>query len=149
MQEILELHSPKYWLRWRFDYSDGKPSKVGGWLNPGDEKNQHMLAYMQSKENLLRACVEVKNIETNCVAPYAECEGQDFCTFEWVARAAMPAFFKGSVQIGGNVYGSAVVGLTLVSRNERIRVTIDGQIKRTPRTDADRATDKLFHYGRT
>lgn len=147
-REILAIHRPKYWLRWRFDYADGKPSKYGGWLNPGDEKSPNLLAYRQSKVGLGYARIDVKNIETNCTAPIVECPAEDFVNFEWLARASSPLLLKGEIKLGGSMYGTGLVGLILVTRYEKIQVTIDGQVKRIPRTDADRNNDKLFHYGR-
>jgi hypothetical protein len=70
-------------LRYRFDYFDGKPSKIGKWNHSGNHiANQ---AWSVDTKNLSWAFIEAKKIETGEIKKIVECPGQDFRFFQWRA----------------------------------------------------------------
>ncbi len=122
-------------LRCRFDFSDGRT-----WFSMWNESgpNDCDKAAYQNKNGLIRASIEAKNRETRRTAVIAECDGHEFCNFEWMALAVAPSALGGkSKQIL-----SQNVGLALVTSEQRVCVFMNGEIKIEKRSD----TDKLFHY---
>ena len=129
-----------YLLRWRYDYHDHKPTKYGQWNrhseNPSDQ------AWCQSKENLMNASIEVKNYYTREIKRVAECRGQDFVNFQWIATASTPMQSKGKVVSMGSI-----VGLSLVSRKEIFSFYLNGQSKEKANT-VDYSKIHLAGFGR-
>lgn len=124
----------KFLLRWKFDYSDTKPSRKGMWDKSGD--NPIDQAWSQSKENLLYARIEGKNIITRETKVLAEVPGYDFCNFEWFATAASSqaiAALKAG-QLKTQIQGTNI-GLIIVTRNKRIYVMCNGIINEEIRQD--------------
>ena len=122
---------PEYVLRWAFEYADGK-RRAGIWGqstdNPGDS------AWAQPKIGLIRAIIEGKNQITKNIVRFAECSGEDYRVFQWVAVAAMPGFgFRGSVNLP-----SRLVGLKLLARDQMYEVHGNGKVVITPITDRQR-----------
>src|SRR3990172_4226027 len=94
-----------YLLRWRFDFSD-KPTRYGVW-NSSIEP-----AWSVNKNNLVRASIEGKDMQTRETRIIAECDGWDFVNFEWVA--ATPIHI-GLIQKYQNVkFIGSICGLSLV-----------------------------------
>ena len=58
-QKIRNPDQTMYQLRWRFDFAN-KPTKVGFFNTPGNQKTGEGLAAFVNKEGLVRACVEGK-----------------------------------------------------------------------------------------
>lgn len=127
-----------YLLRWRFEYNDGKPPKTGMWLQSHDN-DPATQAWCQNKTNLSRAIIEGKHVATRQVVTLAECDGVDFCNFQWRAATMAPASVTGikAVTLVGEV-----IGLELASRDFVIQVLIDGKTTVIARKEED----KSFHY---
>lgn len=70
-------------LRYRFDYWDGKPSKVGKWNHSGEHAANQ--AWCADKTGLAWVFIEAKNIETGQAKNVVECPGQDFRFLQWRA----------------------------------------------------------------
>lgn len=118
---------PDYILRWVFEYQDGR-RKAGMWgqatRNPVDS------AWAQSTKGLARAVIEGKHVTSRKLVRLAECSGQDYRTFQWVATAAMPGMgFKGAVTLR-----SRLVGLKLLARDKVFEVNGKGDVNITPIT---------------
>jgi hypothetical protein len=131
------LHN-RFLLRWRFDYHDDKAPRCGMWNRAGD--NPVDQAWSQSKDNLLLASIEAKDIQTKKITTIAECAGQDFCNFEWCAVSFAGAGFNKDVMKvfnNGLSLQSMIVGLTIVSRNNRCTVYLDGSTQVKERDDKD------------
>ena len=129
------MNMPDYYrLRWRFDYSDHKPSKYGMWSRDPDNPNEK--ACFQSKDNLRRAVIEGKHIRTFEIVTLAECDGWDFCNFQWMAE-----FRARANDIAGTAF-CRHVGLKIVTRECWIEVGFHGGVNKIPRTEQD----KNFHY---
>lgn len=107
-----------YRLRWAFYYADHKAPRLGLYDSAGQGPKDS--AYACSKENLLTACIEGKHEKTKQIVRLAECAGEDFVNFQWIATAKLAA---------GNTY-QPIIGLMIVSRDEKIQVFRSGQIQR-------------------
>lgn len=97
------------------------------------------MAAFQPKENLLWAVIEAENMKTWEVSRAAECPGEDFCNFEWVAGA--------SIGTGGDGLRHDLIGLKIRARNKTIQVLNDGSVSEEIRSEQD----KKFHlagYGK-
>lgn len=124
------LPKGKYEACWFIEYSNDRPTKKGIYNFASDRPEE--MAYSQPKDHIAKAGIlarcgnRVERIILNC-------EGYDFCNFEWVA---------GKSALTGK---SGLNGLTLVTRNERATFYFDGSVDVKNR---DNSEDKLFHYGR-
>lgn len=126
MSEI--ARSKLYLLRWRYDYTGGRSPSLGMWSNPGDVANQG--AWRQNKEGVARASIEAKDYFTRETTTLAECLGEDFVNFEWLALASVNPF---SLKGAGNVTPvTRLGGLVLRTRTEVVTVYNSGDISREP-----------------
>lgn len=138
---VSQLHGQKqrlFWLRWRFDYGDGKPTKVGMWSDPGPEGDTATKAWCHNRGAVARAIIEGKNLATKEIMALAECPGVDFVNFEWMAAASVNPFRldKGYTPL------TRLQGLKLKTRDRELRVYEDGRVE-----DSDRQQEDLsFHY---
>ncbi len=130
-----------YRLRWRFEFSDGRPPKYGQWSNPGNIETDG--AWRVNKSNLSRAAVEAECLRTFNITTLAECDGWDFVNFEWQAVASMPGFL-GVEAISPR---GEIVGLTLVTRELQLVCFINGDQAVKARTEADKKIH-LAGFGR-
>ena len=129
----------KWQLRCRFDFADGRPSWFSQWDKSGPQKSD-MAAY-QNKTGLVRAAIEGKDVNTRELKVLAECDGHDFCNFEWLAMVVTGASNPFGTFQGMNV------GLVLVTRNERCIVESNGTFRVESRTEAEKKIH-LAGYGR-
>jgi hypothetical protein len=106
------LISEHWFLRWRFEYSDGKPPKYGQWDRHGDFASDQ--AWSQDKTNLLYACIEAKGSTSREVKVIHRCPGADFVNFNWIATASAPLNLKGSI-----TPIPRIVGLMLIDRKQK------------------------------
>lgn len=93
-------------------------------------------ACFQNKEYLLRASIEAKDIVTRQVFVLAECSGQDFVNFEWLAQV------RAFDLTGSKKLPSTNIGLVLVTRDKRVVFEFNGNHYIEDRTDKE----KLIHY---
>lgn len=114
-----------YRLRWRFDFANAR-SRNGVWNNAS--QNLKEMAAFISKNGLIRASIEGEKAGQGLARPLVEINGQDFASFSWEMAATVPMLGKndpGRYQATGHV-----IGLSILSRSEKITVFIDGQVKR-------------------
>lgn len=121
-----------YLLRWRFDFQTGA-KHFGMWSQPGDIEKAG--AWRQTKAGLhvIAAMVEGKHITRRTTEVLAECSGQDFVLFEWLALARVNPF---SVRGAGGTPHTTLGGLSIVSREEITTVHVSGEVQRQPRPEA-------------
>lgn len=122
-------------LRWRFDFA-GKPTKRGVWDAASGRPED--AAWMVDKTGLVLAAIEGEHRDTQEEMTLVECQGQDFALFQWEAYArcpglGMPAVFTPRTN---------VAGLSLLTRDEKITVWINGQWERKPLS----AEEKEFNF---
>lgn len=117
-----------YKLRWRFDYAN-RPSKCGQWSKPATRDED--MAARQLKDGLIRASIEGQDISTQEIFTLAECDGHDFCNFQWI-----------SAQYGMSPGHAKIVGLAIMTRNQVAQVFVDGSSKILERPE----NDKNYHY---
>lgn len=130
------LESP-WRLRWRFEYSNGRPSRYGIW-DYSDAKHALGSAFAQPKDNLLYAIIEAENRDRNRVIHAIVCDGPDYCNFAWEATAYVYSIATSNTQLD-----TVTNGLTLVSRTHRHTFYRNGNFKIIERTDPD----TLYHFG--
>lgn len=126
------MNARKCILRWRFDYSDSKPSKFGYWMNSGDD--DHGKASLQDKTNLLRACIEGKDIKTRKTICLTECDGHEFVNFQWLAYCHANINIKGTVKLP-----TMLVGMAMITTDYKILVYSDGRINVEKRTEVEKS----------
>lgn len=122
----------KYLVRWRFDFAK-KPEKFGMWCNPGENPKDQ--AWCVNKNGLIRASIEGKDFQTREIKTLAECDGPEFCNFQWESSVTLPALSRGTHKIKG-----AIIGLSLVTVETKIFVYIDGRIMIKKRSDQEKNT---------
>lgn len=72
-----------YDLRYRFEYSDGKPTILGKW----NDTNKHAkkAAWAVNRNGLSRVMVEARNIETGEIKVVVDCPANDYRFLQWRA----------------------------------------------------------------
>jgi hypothetical protein len=101
--------------------------------NPSDA------AWRQPKDGLAYAFIEGKHRITKEIRLFAQCDGFDFCNFEWIGAASSPGVIKQGIKLA-----TFVVGLSMVTRNARLIVMRNGQMRVDRRIDPD----TFYHFGR-
>lgn len=119
-------------FRWVFEYASGLV-KRGGWN--ADVEDSYLQAWRQPKTGLIRASIEAMDAN-RAYHRAAECPGSDFCSFEWVHEGRIG-------QLGA--VDSRIVGMTLLTRTERVTIYSDGQAEVRARPANE--SDNIFHYG--
>lgn len=126
-----------YRLRWRFEYADGKPPRVGHWSRSSKDPDE--MAAFVSKENLAFALIEGEDMTTWEVKTLASCYGPDFCNFEWIAGAAYG--------LGSGYTFHELIGLKIRGRDKTTSVYYDGSVFEADRSEADKQLH-LAGYGK-
>jgi hypothetical protein len=126
-----------YLLRCRFDFIN-RPTWASQWDKSGP--NDTDMACYQNKNGLLRAAIEGKDFFSKKIKILAQCEGQDFCNFEWAATVAASAGATGKIE-------ATNVGLVLVTRYERLTIYKTGKAQIEMRSEEDQKMH-LAGYGK-
>ena len=130
-QTLMEI--PGGWkYRWAFEYSTGV-RRYGGWN--ADYEDVHLKASTQNLNGLRRAFIEAMD-NHRVVHVAVECPGTDFCMFQWVHEGMLSKF--GALQ-------SRIIGLTLVTRSEKVTMLGDGTAEVSARPLGEQ--DNQFRYG--
>lgn len=137
LYEMDTHHDAPWRLRWRFEYSNGRPSAYGIW-DFSNTKHSSGSAFAQPKDHLLYAIIEAENRNRNKIIHAVVCDGPDYCNFEWQATAFVYTIGSEDTQLE-----TITSGLTLVSRTHRYSFFRSGQFKIHERTDSD----TMFHFG--
>lgn len=117
----------KYEIRWRLEYLNKRVS-YGMWTNPADEKDVSNQASAQDRTGLIYACIEVKNFSNRRSKVIVRCPMADYIQHRWIAFSPSPTIsLEGAV-----VLPKVIQGMTLVTRDEKVHVFVDGTIKREP-----------------
>jgi hypothetical protein len=115
------LFSPKYKLRWGYEYVDGR-TKRGMWNKPG--KNIVDQAWSNNKD-VLYAFIERRDDHTAEVKMIVRCPAHEFLNFQWVCAARPGNIFK----IKGSVTPlTAISGLTILTTTKSVDCFVDGQV---------------------
>jgi len=89
------------------------------------------MAAFRNAEGLVRASIEAQDVATNEIHTVVECDGYDFCNFQWLS--AVFGFSGGYDKI---------IGINMITRDELCQVFVDGTTRIEKRTE----TDKKFHF---
>lgn len=120
----------RFWLRWRYDFKDGRV-RLGMWNDSGKHRTNQ--AWANSGEGLIRAAIEAKDLATRKIKVAAECDGHNFRNFQWLALSKMPGMMSGTATLTTHN-----VGLRIMTADTAVDVYIDGQIKKRPLTDGEK-----------
>ena len=116
-----------YLLRWRFEYLDRV--KYGMWSNSGTRPEDQ--AWAQDKTGLVKAKIEAKDVATRQITTIAECSGDQYVNFQWIATATIQPF---SIN-GSTTPITRIVGLRLITKDEKQEVYANGAMRTYPNTD--------------
>ena len=130
----------KYFLRCHFDFLN-KPSWSSMWNDSGP--NNCDKACFQNKDGLIRAAIEAKDIVTRQIVILAECDGTDFCNFQWEAIALGGSIFNSKAH---SAYGHNI-GLSMITRKEKVKVFMNGDVKIEIRNEKDKLIN-FVSYGK-
>lgn len=106
-------------LRWALYFKDGK-TEFGNWMS--DDKP----ACFVNKTGLLAARIERADRKAGKFFPVVECDGHDFRDFEFVKLASLAS------------RRNYLVGLTMITNDEKVTVIIDGKINVRKLTDEEK-----------
>jgi hypothetical protein len=121
-------------LRWVFRFVDGKV-KVGGW-NGASNRFEDSAASV-NKTGLLVAEIQTEDFHGWGVKTVFSCDGHDYVTAKWFG-ATCTGVPVGKWEVDAVKLEPDIIGLTFLTRKERVSVFIDGSILRRPH----RADDK-------
>lgn len=111
----------KYDLRWRLDYHN-KPPKMGMWCKSKHD-DPYTLASCQDRGGLITASIEAKERTTRKIKTMIICSASDYVQHRWIAAGPAPTAKFGVATIEGSING-----MTLVTRDFKVHVLIDGTI---------------------
>jgi len=132
---------PLWRLRWRFDFIDKAP-RIGIWNGTsGSEKDS---AWAVDKRGLKSASIQGEFHRDYIVKTFWFCPGEDYATMKWEGAVNIPGVlgFQGEVKLAPRI-----IGLSLLSRSERITVFVNGEITKRP-INEDEAKFKIYEHSR-
>lgn len=137
MQSVATYVPRKYRIRPALEFLKGR-RWYGMWDNPPATDDVANLISAQDRAGLVYACIDVKNWVTKEVKTVVRCARADYVQHRWVFCAPSPSIgLKGGVRLNN----AFVQGLTIVTRDEKVTIFVDGSIKREPMNEARN------HYG--
>jgi|GEM_PF-2249357 len=138
MAAIKPVEKQIFELRWRFEYNDGTPPKIGMW-SYASQKLEEMASF-QKRTNIARAFVESKDKRSGEIRKIVNCTGQEYCLFKWVCGVKV-GFNPNAV--GTRIISGDVIGLMLVSRKVQATIWVNGS---PPKIEVRTEEDKNFNY---
>jgi hypothetical protein len=123
---------PIYRLRWVFEFNE-KRSVVGQW-NGASRLPRDMAAFV-NKDGLKRAVIEGEEQFTWRLNRLLEIPAADYVSMEWVAAASAPVGLKG---VNKATISGMIIGMTIITRNKKITVYIDGSVSERLLDDDER-----------
>jgi hypothetical protein len=120
-------------LRWRFEYSDGKPPRVGVW--DGATTKDADGAWAVDKTNLAYAIIEAEDRTTFEVRRALVVEGAAYASSQWEAYARAGNALAIRHAVTPRVH---VAGLSFLTQEEKISVLVNGTVTRRPLTDYEK-----------
>lgn len=138
MQVVKSTPSPKYRLRWRFDFA-GKPTRIGV-FNGGGGPNDG--AWLVNKEGLVRASIEGEDMATFELKTLVEVDGHNYAHMEWITYSRLPGLYKYEGDVNPRAH---IGGISLFSREHRIDVYIDGTYQVSALSDEEKLFKKKEH----
>jgi len=118
----VSLYSPKYKLRWGYEYKDGR-IKRGLWNNPGRSEIDKAWA---NNINVAYAFIERRDDHTAETKIIVRCPAHEFMNFQWNCAALTPSIMTIK---GGVTPLTAINGLTMLTTNKAVDCFVDGSIK--------------------
>jgi hypothetical protein len=129
------LDYPKFRLRYRFEYYDGKPSVSGKWDSSGEHPANQ--AWTQKREGLARVIIEGKHHITKEVETIVDCSGQDYRMLQWIAAGF---FSRRQLNKAGNGITPLTrnIGMALWTSDKKIAVFNNGVVHIEELNDSER-----------
>lgn len=119
---------PVHRLRWVYHFVDGK-SKVGIW-NGASNRFEDSAASI-NKSNLIAAVIQSEDFYGYGVKTLFECDGHDYVTAKWIGASSTGAPM-GKWNVEAVKLYPDIIGLSFLTRKERVYVFVDGSIRRRP-----------------
>jgi len=119
---------PIFRLRWVFHWLDGKV-KRGVWNGASNDFGSSAASI--NKSGLIFAGIEAEDSIGNGITKFYECDGHDYITAKWIAAGSIGApigkWNSESIKVTPDI-----IGLSILTRKERVSVFIDGSISSRP-----------------
>lgn len=114
-------------LRWVFKFADNRPDKIGSW-NGATNKFEESAAYI-SKTGIVYAAIQIEVIGQWVARTMFECDGHDYVSSRWIGAtsAGMGIGLNGTYKLS-----PSIVGLSFVTRKEKVFCFVDGSMTRRP-----------------
>ena len=129
-----------YRLRWRFEYSDGKPPRYGIWDFTDGDRVAELSAWRANAENCLFAVVEAECVYSHETTRVIECPGADFVNFAWVGAQAINVDGSGNIPL-------MIIGFQIVTRDQKVTAFRDGRTHIEARSEEEKSIH-LATFGR-
>jgi hypothetical protein len=130
----------RFRLRWVFDYA-GRPPKVGIWDGASELASDG--AWAQPKDGLRLARIEAQALdgkEKGEIQTAVCIDGADYAGAEWHAHVRAAALGAPAMNLMPRVHG-----LSLLSREEKVTVFVDGAVRRRFLTARERLFNATEH----
>lgn len=126
-------------LRFRFEYSDGKPTVFGKW----NDTNKHAKkqAWSINRHGLCRAIIEARNVATGEIKAVVDCPGSDYRFMQWRAVRSINLKSLSDTTLTRNI------GLVMWTTNKKILVYAWGKIELQDLSEEDQKFN-FAAYGR-
>jgi hypothetical protein len=121
-------------MRFRFEYSDGKPTMLGKW----NDTNKHAKkqAWSVNRTGLSRVMIEARNIETGEIKVVVDCPGHDYRFMQWRAVRSFNLNALSNQTLTRNI------GLVLWTSSKKIYVYNWGKVE----IEELSIDDKKYHF---
>lgn len=123
-------------LRWRFEFGNGKPAKVGVWDGASDLPQDS--AWAVNKTGLARAIIEGEDVSTNEVLQFVVVEGSEYASMQWEAYSKSPSLGFAKSKINSVKLRPYVSGLSILTRDNKATCWVNGQVQLAPLSDHDK-----------
>jgi len=126
--------SKAYRLRWRFEFLNGKPSKVGVFDATSDLPQDS--AWAVNKEGLAYAIIEGECRHTFATKRLYVCDAVDYVSMQWEAYSKSPSLGL-KPEHGSFKLRPVISGLSVLTREEKITCWTDGTVTKEPLSEHD------------
>lgn len=128
LQPKTGMVKPIFRLRWAFHYTNGK-IKRGQWNGAANKFDQTAAAI--NKTGLVAAVIEGEHFDGNSIHQLFACDGHDYVTAKWfsLVGSGVPVG-KMWDKIDAIKLPADIIGLTFLTRKERVSVFVDGSMLR-------------------
>lgn len=139
--EYEPIPSKFFRLRWRFEFHD-RPAKVGVWDNATEKQTD--AAWAVNKTGLAFAIIEAEDRQTFATRQLVVVDGHEYASMQWEAYSKSPSFGLAGAH-GAVTLRSNIVGLSILTRDEKITSWVNGKTVRSALSDHDKLWEITEH----